>query len=101
MSIFSAPALLRSLLCSAAARYVASISFAVYVIHGMLGDTWLGTGGTLQKYAKRPLLIAVTWLLAHLSTLRFENPTIRLGKRLSHRFERPAAIQPIAERTGS
>lgn len=87
-SIFAAPAWLRRLLCSAPARYVASISFAVYVIHGMLGDTWLGSGGTLEKYAKRPVLIALTWLLAHHSTFRFENPMIRLGKRLSHRLER-------------
>jgi peptidoglycan/LPS O-acetylase OafA/YrhL len=87
-SIFSAPDWLRRLLCSAAARYVASISFAVYVIHGMLGDTWLGTGETAEKYAKRPLLMASTWLLAHFSTFRFENPMIRLGKRLSHRVER-------------
>jgi peptidoglycan/LPS O-acetylase OafA/YrhL len=88
VSIFAAPGWLRTLLCSASARYVASISFAVYVIHGMLGDTWLGTGGMLEKYAKRPILILVTWLLAHLSTFRFENPMIDLGKRVSHRFKR-------------
>lgn len=88
VSIFSAPVWMRASLCSAPARYVASISFAVYVVHGMLGETWLGTGGTLEKYAKRPLLMGVTWLLAHLSTFRFENPMIRLGKRLSHRLER-------------
>lgn len=87
-SIFSSPDWLRLLLRSAPARYIASISFAVYVIHGILGDTWLGTGDTLQKYAKRPLLIGFTWLLAHLSTFRFENPMIRVGKRLSNRFER-------------
>jgi peptidoglycan/LPS O-acetylase OafA/YrhL len=88
VSIFAAPGWLRALLCSTPARYIASISFAVYVIHGMLGDTWLGTGDTLEKYAKRPILAAVTWLLAHLSTFRFENPMIDLGKRVSHRFQR-------------
>jgi peptidoglycan/LPS O-acetylase OafA/YrhL len=86
VSIFAAPGWLRALLCSAPARYIASISFAVYVIHGMLGETWLGTGETLAKYAKRPLLAAATWLLAHLSTYQFENPMIDLGKKVSHRF---------------
>lgn len=87
VSIFSAPAWLRKLLCSAPARYIAAISFALYVIHGMLGETWLGSGGTLQKYAKRPLLIAATWLLAHLSTFYFENPMIKVGKKVSRRFK--------------
>lgn len=88
VSIFVAPGWLRSMLCSRPARYVASISFAVYVIHGMLGATWLASGDTLIKYAKRPPLMAATWLIAHLSTIRFEKPMIRLGKQLSHRFDR-------------
>lgn len=96
VSVFAAPNWLRKLLCSAPARYVASISFAVYVIHGMLGETWLGTGDTVKKYAKRPVLIVVTWLLAHVSTFRFENPMIRFGKRISNYFERPMPFRQIS-----
>ncbi|MFT5717135.1 MAG: peptidoglycan/LPS O-acetylase OafA/YrhL [Oleiphilaceae bacterium] len=52
--------------------YIASISYAVYVFHGVLVHTWLGEGETLVKYLKRPLLLAVTIGLAHLSTRYFE-----------------------------
>lgn len=52
--------------------YIATISFALYVIHGGLRYTWLGTGETLEKYLKRPLLFLVTFLLAHFSTFYYE-----------------------------
>jgi len=63
--------------------YMASISYAVYVIHGALSHTWLGHGDLLEKYLKRPLLLTVTLFLAHLSTKYFESYWINLGKRLS------------------
>lgn len=85
LSLFSVPAPLRAMLSSRPARYVAHISYAVYVIHGMLGATWLGSGDGLVKYAKRPLLAAATFLLAHWSTYRFEAPMIGVGKRLAQR----------------
>ena len=44
-------------------------------------DTWLGSGDKLVKYAKRPLLLALTFGLAHLSTFRFEQPCVQLAKR--------------------
>jgi peptidoglycan/LPS O-acetylase OafA/YrhL len=66
-------------------RYVAEISYALYVIHGILMGTWLGAGATFEKYAKRPLLLGLTFLLAHLSTSYFEAPMLRLGKRLDRR----------------
>jgi peptidoglycan/LPS O-acetylase OafA/YrhL len=66
--------------------YIASVSYALYVIHGGLGHTWLGEGGTFEKYAKRPLLFAVTFLLAHISTFYFEKYWINLGKRLTSNY---------------
>ena len=58
---------------SAPLAYLARISYALYVLHGGLRWTWLGTGDTtLVKYLKRPLLFAATFALAHLSTTRFE-----------------------------
>ena len=67
------------------AIYIATISYALYVIHGILGDTWLGSGDQLVKYAKRPLLLAATFGLAHLSTYYFESGFITLGKMLTRR----------------
>ena len=57
--------------------YIADVSYALYVVHGMLMVTWLGTGETVEKYAKRPLLFAATFILAHLSTLYLERPITR------------------------
>ena len=65
--------------------YIASISYALYVIHGILIDTWLGSGDKLIRYLKRPLLLAVTIALAHLSTKYYESYWIKLGKSLTRR----------------
>jgi peptidoglycan/LPS O-acetylase OafA/YrhL len=67
--------------------YLASISFALYVIHHLLMFTWLGEGDTkLLKYLKRVPLFAVTFALAHVSTFYFEHPCMAWGKRLSERL---------------
>lgn len=63
--------------------YLASISYALYVIHWGLNFTWLGEGETVLKYAKRPLLFAATFLLAHISTFYYEKHWINLGKKLT------------------
>lgn len=65
--------------------YIATVSYAVYVIHGVLMDTWMGTGEKFEKYAKRPLLLATTFILAHLSTFHMESQFIALGKKLTTR----------------
>lgn len=69
-------------------RYIATISYALYLIHGGLLYTWLGQGDTLVRYAKRPLLLALTFFLAHCSTHFYERYWIQLGKRLSLRFNK-------------
>ena len=61
--------------------YIAGISYALYVLHAGLSHTWLGQGNTLEKYSKRPLLLAATFLLAHISTHFYEKYWIELGKR--------------------
>jgi peptidoglycan/LPS O-acetylase OafA/YrhL len=66
-------------------RYVAEVSFALYVVHGCLAATWLDTGDKVVKYLKRPLFLAVTWLLAHLSSRYYEAWFIKLGKRWAGR----------------
>jgi peptidoglycan/LPS O-acetylase OafA/YrhL len=88
-SILAAPAWMSRAFNSATARYVAKISFALYVVHGMLSVTWLGGEGqsTLGKYLLRVPLLTATFLLAHLSTIWFEARAIALGKELVRRSE--------------
>jgi peptidoglycan/LPS O-acetylase OafA/YrhL len=71
------------LLTSRPMAYIAEVSYALYVIHGILTVTWLGSGERLEKYAKRPLLVAVTFALAHLSTRYFERPFVRLARNIA------------------
>lgn len=63
--------------------YIATISYALYVLHPFLAATWLGSGTGWEKYAKRPLLFAVLFVSAHISTFYYEQRCIALGKRLS------------------
>jgi peptidoglycan/LPS O-acetylase OafA/YrhL len=88
-SLVNAPPLLARVFEHRIAAWIATISYALYIIHGVLMDTWLGSGGTIEKYLKRPLLIGTTFLLAHLSTYKFEQPCIALAKRLTSRPSTP------------
>jgi peptidoglycan/LPS O-acetylase OafA/YrhL len=86
---FPAGQLLRSRLLA----YIAEISYALYVVHPILSHTWLGSGATLVKYAKRPLLLLAILGVAHLSTFYYEHRWIALGKHWARRFStrhRPA-----------
>jgi len=71
------------ILCSRVLGYLATISYALYVIHGGLRVTWLASGDTIVKYLKRPLFLLVTFLLAHISTKYYESYWISLGKRIT------------------
>lgn len=90
-TLFDPPAPLARLLAGKVLRYIATVSYALYVVHHVLMYTWLGSGDKLAKYLKRPLLIVVTFGLAHLSTFYFERPCIAWGKWLSARFARRRA----------
>lgn len=90
VSIANTPALVARLLLSRPMAYVAEISYALYVLHGILAHSWLGSGDTLERYLKRPLLFAATFLLAHLSTFYMEKPISRRARRLSSQPAKPA-----------
>jgi peptidoglycan/LPS O-acetylase OafA/YrhL len=79
------------LLTSQPMWYIAEISYALYVIHPATIYGWLGSGDTLVRYLKRPLCLALTFGLAHLSTFAYERPWIALGKRLIRRCDRHPA----------
>ncbi len=85
LSLHARSAALQRLFTAPPVRYVAEVSYALYVIHGIFAGTWIGTGTIVEKYAKRPLLLALTFLLAHLSTRYFEGPIQEAGKRLDMR----------------
>jgi peptidoglycan/LPS O-acetylase OafA/YrhL len=75
--------------------YVAAISYALYVVHPLLADTWLGSGEGFLKYAKRPLLFGAVFLTAHLSTFYYEKKWIAFGKMLSKKWNRRSGDTPF------
>ena len=81
-SLTQAPALLHRVLVSRPMAYIAEISYALYVVHGVLAHSWLGAGDTFERYLKRPLLFAATFALAHVSTRYFEQPITRAVRRM-------------------
>lgn len=91
-TLFAPPPALAAVLQSRVLSYIATISFAIYVIHHLLMFTWLASGDRWVKYAKRPLLFAATFALAHLSTFHFERRFIEWGQRLT-RPNRAAAAK--------
>lgn len=95
-SLTGAPAFLERLLVSRPMAYVAEVSYALYVIHGVLSHTWLGSGERLEKYLKRPLLFGLTFALAHVSTRYFEQPITRKVRAFGKRRQaaRQAATSP-------
>ncbi len=85
LTLYAVTDLQKAVLCSRPLRYIAQISYALYVIHPLLAHSWLGTGDTLVKYAKRPLLFLALWAAAHISTFRFEKTWTDWGRSLAKR----------------
>ncbi|NUT01577.1 MAG: acyltransferase [Sphingomonas sp.] len=96
VSLTGAPALLQRILVSRPMAYVADISYALYVIHGVLSHTWLGSGERFEKYLKRPLLIGLTFALAHLSTRYYEQPITRRVREFGKRREAARRAMSLA-----
>jgi hypothetical protein len=67
------------------------VMYALYVLHVGLQNTWLGSGDGWGEYVKRPLLVAVTWALAHFSTMTLEARSIALGRSLARRYAQGSA----------
>ena len=73
--------------------YLATVSYALYIIHPLLAETWLGSGEGIEKYAKRPLLFALLFVLAHLSTFYYEKTWIAFGTALCEKWQRHLALR--------
>ena len=65
--------------------YVAGISYAIYVLHLPFTFGWFAPASRVAVYERRPIALALIWLLAHLSTRYYESYWIRVGKRLIHK----------------
>lgn len=87
-TLLNPPARLLVVLHSRALGYVATISYALYVIHHLFMFTWLLEGERWVRYLKRPLLFLLTFALAHVSTFYFEHWWIQQGKQLSDKLKR-------------
>jgi peptidoglycan/LPS O-acetylase OafA/YrhL len=111
---YAAAALLGSLLAAPDSRaavllsspplgYVARISYALYVIHPLTAHGWWNSGSILERYLlKRPLGLAITVALAHLSTFRFERFWMRLARRFSAgQGDRRAGAAPAATKAAA
>lgn len=93
--------LLAAFLTSSPMRYLANISYALYIIHHATYQGWMNTGTTFERYAlKRPISFIITFVLAHLSTRYFERPLMAAGKRwILHRRKRNLApLLPVPAR---
>lgn len=66
--------------------YLAGISYSLYVIHPLLAESWLGSGDLFEKYAKRPLLFVILFVLAYISTHYYEHRFIAYGRTLALKF---------------
>ena len=62
-----------TLLASGPLRYIAAISYALYVIHPATAHGWMSEGSKITEYLfKRPISFALTFTLAHISTFYWE-----------------------------
>jgi len=85
-----------TVLASRPMRYVATISYALYVIHPATAYGWLNEGSTMTRYLlKRPISFALTFLLAHLSTFYWESLWQSAARRWLQK-RRPSASAEIA-----
>lgn len=76
---------LTPLLSCRAAAYLAKVSYAVYLIHPYSTYGWLGSGVGIEKYLKRPICFAITFVLAHVSTFYYEGPINRWAHKFASR----------------
>jgi len=89
-----------TVLCSRPLRYIADISYALYVIHPATAYGWMNEGGPYVRYLlKRPISFALTFGLAHLSTFSLERSAQNLAKAWlrKRRADRLIAAAPAGE----
>jgi peptidoglycan/LPS O-acetylase OafA/YrhL len=72
-TLCSTETLLTRILESRPLRYIAAVSYALYIVHPITVHGWFNTGSSLERYLfKRPISFAMTFAAAHLSTFYWE-----------------------------
>jgi peptidoglycan/LPS O-acetylase OafA/YrhL len=88
---------LRLALTTPAARYVASISYALYVIHPLTAHGWWSAGTLTERYLfKRPVSLVITFALAHASTRWWEAWWIDRARQVIAERGRPIATSGVS-----
>ena len=73
--------LIAGVLTSRPARYIATVSYALYVIHPLTVHGWFNEGTIVDRYLfKRPISFMMTFGAAHLSTFYWEKMWMRWGR---------------------
>jgi len=76
-----------SLLSQPLLKYIATISFALYIIHPIIAYGWLDPSYTDSKVfrytVQRPISVIILFILAHCSTFYYEKYWISWGKKIS------------------
>ncbi len=89
----------KTILSSAPAKYIATISYALYVVHPATAHGWMSEGGVIAKYLlKRPASFCLSFFFAHLSTFYWERPWQMAAKRWIEK-RRQAALAGLAQST--
>jgi peptidoglycan/LPS O-acetylase OafA/YrhL len=89
-----------TVLCSRPLRYIADISYALYVIHPATAYGWMNEGGSYARYfLKRPISFVLTFGLAHLSTFHLERNAQNFAKAWlrKRRADKLVAAAPASE----
>ena len=90
------PGALLAALASAPLRYIADISYALYVVHPLTAQHgWWNEGSIWQRYLlKRPLGLVLTVASAHLATFYWERPWNGAARRWISRW-RPRTVDTV------
>jgi len=81
--LFTRRAWLQAALSSRPMTYIANVSYALYIIHPAAAAGPLSGGPKWLLYlVKRPITLAITFALAHVSTFYYERRWTDLGRRL-------------------
>jgi peptidoglycan/LPS O-acetylase OafA/YrhL len=80
-------------LASKPAKYVADISYSLYVVHPAFTLGWFNSTSSFDKYLiKRPIGIALTFVLAHLSTYYWERPWTKFAREFAVKLRESEAV---------
>ena len=73
---------LADFLTSRLMRYIAAVSYALYVVHPLTVHGWFNQGSTMDRYLlKRPISFVMTFVAAHISTFYWEKFWMQAGRK--------------------